>query len=350
MLLQVIVAFLALAAPSDPNSDYIDGVGGPPRVLSPQQVLRFDSMNVKIRAKTGEVAYSAVASNPGGRLTAKLAIPEYGDQLAPATTNFRGFRLLVDGNPVRPVRVLQEGGGRYDVEHSLLWVFSATFAAGQTRRIDVSYASGPGFGTGYAHAVEFMTSAGRGWIGPIRKVSIECDLGGLQNTSNHAFLPVGAMRNADVLRWKLEGVTATSDNDVRFAWLDGFVDIFIDGRRVVPHTRTPNWDRWDNPLGPRPPRREGSQVWLSAKSVAAWCGASMQVLTPDKVVQLSRGGLWVQITVGSKLLRTQKGTIAMPGAARMEEGSIFLWLAPVVEALGGKATFDRDRRVVDVQF
>lgn len=116
------------------------------------------------------------------------------------------------------------------------------------------------------------------------------------------------------------------------------------------HTQTPFWDRWDNPLGPIPPKRKGHDVFLAAKAIAGWCVASLQVVTPGKDFHLKRGDRWVQVTVGSKILRTSGGTLAMPGVATVEADVAYVWLAPIVEALGGTAKFDASRRVVDVRF
>lgn len=112
------------------------------------------------------------------------------------------------------------------------------------------------------------------------------------------------------------------------------------------HTQTPLWDRWDNPLGPIPPKRKGHDVFLAAKAIAGWCVASLQVVTPGKDFHLKRGDRWVQVTVGSNILRTSGGTLAMPGVATVEADVA----APIVEALGGTAKFDASRRVVDVRF
>lgn len=341
---------LALAGQSDPNTDYWVGVGGPPRALSPIGKLQLERLNVGILANPGVTTYDAVVSNPGARVKAVLAIPEYGVQQAPPRSHFKSLAVSVDGKSVALRRILQTGGGRYSYSHSLLWAFDVPLEAGQSRKVHVKYVADPGYSTGYGHQVKFLFSAGKGWAAPIAVAELVCDLKGLEETSGTTFQPLGASRVDDRLEWSLEGVPAAESSDLRVAWLEGFLDVFVDGQRVMRHTQTPYWDRWDNPLGPIPPMRKGNDVFLAAKAIAGWCDASLQVVTPGKDFHLKRGDRWVQVTVGSKILRTSGGTLAMPGVAKVEGDVAYVWLAPIVDALGGAAKFDPSRRTMDVRF
>lgn len=362
-LVLLLIALAVGAALGDDSA--MSGESGNPQLMKEHPSIQMVREDVTINPVTQKVTARFVFHNSGPATTVLMGFPEHDSGDAGFSSNHprfpeNKFVSLIDGVKVQVSPIVRPGEWAID-NYTVWWTKSVYFAAGQTRIVDDNYSGGGGdIATGNKW-FNYVLKSGASWNGPIGRAVITCDMSGLPY-SPIDISPPGYTHVGDKIVWDMQNVKPKED--ISLYWYPAFMDVVINGVSVsdqrlkaldvgstvysgVSPSEVISWD-YDN-WTPVPAVRRGTDIWVPAKAAAIWLGGSFQIVTYDTVVRDTVGSHWIQATVGSKVLKTDRGTVTMLYPCAHENsttpahpggGATMVSLSSVVSALGGKYEYD----------
>lgn len=341
------VMLLAVAAAARGDDAALVASGGALKLMHGHPAIRMLSEEVHIALPDGKVEATFIFRNDGPATTVLIGFPEQGKDVMPkARTHLVNFRSWVDGKPVATKQVGRTEGD--DADYTAWWVKQVPFSRGQTHTIVNRYEGG-WLDTSYGcSGFQYILKTGASWHGPIGRARITVDLGSVARCWPVRFQPASGRRTGSRISWDLRNFAPK--HDVFIFWFNGFAGVTVNGH---PAERLINMDEhdagwtfpsWNGDEG-LPPVHSTGDVWLSASTAARWLDAKLAVVSPNRAVRLSRGVRWVEATVGSSKLHTERGDVELPDSVHVRADHLRLPLAAVARALGGSPEWDAAGRL-----
>jgi hypothetical protein len=292
----------------------------------PSVVMEEMTVEAQLTAETAEVNCSFVFRNTGGDITVRMAFPESGNALA-RPRGFTAFTTWVDGVPVPTTiegLVQHEGSGTWE-----RWrVKSVPFAAGQTRRVRVSYQTPMDQDSIGGRRFQYRIKSGGSWKGPIGRGCVRMHLEGIQDWVVHHD---SRLRRGpdDLLEW-----TAT--------------DFEPEGGSL--------WVRLERPIWPvyiggrrealRRANLRGGHLWVPAHLLAAWVGA--EFLSGSDGITLIHGSSILRFPAKQTWMDLNGRRTALPAAPQGRGLNFVVPLGAVARGLGAEVTYKPLTRTTSV--
>ncbi len=338
-ILVLCLGALTLCGTARGDDSAMEGVGGVLKPMHGHPSVRMVSEEVHIKLPQDVVEASFTFRNDGPPVTVLIGFPEQGK--GGGYTQFDHFRSTVDGHPLKVRRYVQQRPGE-DGNYKYWWIKRVHFNRGQTRVVLNRYEGGEFVTSAGVVGFNYILRTGASWKGPIGRARILCDISGLRDDAPLHFSPSGYRRVGDTVIWDLRNFKPKQDIEIR--WVQGFLDVAVNGgpvKKTDSAWRVPVWDE-GGPI----PIKQGNEVWLSVRTAAEWLDAKLEVVKPGQTVRLTKGAHWAEVTVGSPWIRTAQGRLSLPRQIYLEEGTIRVALLPLVRALGGQASFNKQGRLI----
>lgn len=352
-------AVLGLALPAACRADdtSVIGVGGAVQLLRHHPTIRMVEEEVTItHLADPRVRARFVFHNEGPATDVLIGFPELSGGASAIAQNARlsNFRSFVDGKPVQVTRRPDKSRPGGDSEEYADWLVKRVhFGAHQTRIIVDQYTGGGANQAMGDNICMYVLTTGASWKGTIGRALITADLNSISYGSVTGIEPAGYKIVAGKAVWDLRNFKPT--DDINITWFPTFVDVAINGKfpcfggNTHPPDTPGDWIM-DQSLSQVfwPVRRHGD-IWLPAKTAAAWLNARYAVEKPGQVVRLEKGSHWVEARVGSRVLTCSDGTTFLmnePAEYPHDPNSqvhamTMVDFIPLVRAFGGTAEFTR---------